>query len=300
MATKTLAQKIADIYIRELKAKESLDKAKDQADNAKVSGIRDLAKLLSGVNEELTPEEIDATALTAAESISTEDRIKKVRKSEIKKMLEQRQNLPRVLDGIEALAEEAKDSDLDPKPKVNVRQDTLKALTSLRKAAQEVAKGKQGAHEKTPDEVVAEIRKDRFERKETPEIDQAEALIEKIEDMDFVASLHKQTGHLVIDTEIDALIAKLRSRLRAVWTGDEGVSHSDVTVSVRRKSAKKKEQDETPVAETPETPDADDAGELPDVDDFDVQGLDDVQADDVQGESTPAVDDFDLPVMDDD
>lgn len=282
---KSIAQKLASIFKEEIEAKQNLDKAKDQADLAKNGALRKVAKELHGVNHEFTPEEIDEISRAAAEAVSSDERVIKVRKSEMKLLLEQRHNLSEALDALDKLADEAAESDLEPKPKVNVRPMTLKVLREIRKADAAVEKGKQGAMHKDVSDVVADLRKSLFEGDQTPEIDKVEKLIEQLGEFDFLNQRNAETGHMAPDSEFDALLGRLRRRAKDIWSGDESVTHEDLSVSVRRKGGAK-----TAIAPVEEAPEVD-------LLNAEIDGLDDLEGGEAP-EGTAEDDDYVIPDMD--
>lgn len=121
-----IAGDISSVLGDDQDAKDSLAAAKDKASKSQISSIKGLADKLHGINTKLNSADVEKIADVAADKIASGNaQVKKARKTEIKLMLETRQHIKAVVDGVEKL--------IAGGATVNLRTKSLALLRDLRK-----------------------------------------------------------------------------------------------------------------------------------------------------------------------
>jgi len=109
-------------------ADQDLESAAAKAKSRKVASIREVGKVLAGINEYMDDDDVVNLADAVAEKLSNGDpSIKKSRKTEVKLLIEQRENITPMVDGYTELQEEY------PEKKLNIRAKVLAGLRELRR-----------------------------------------------------------------------------------------------------------------------------------------------------------------------
>ncbi len=127
-----LVRDLVEVFRSEQKTLDKAEHAKEQAQAARENSIKALADRLHGLNHDLEPEVIEAVSESAAEKIAGKNKgVLKVRKSEIKLLLESHNLVKPMIDGLEKYRSTVQQK--DPKYTLNLRTTTLASLRRIRK-----------------------------------------------------------------------------------------------------------------------------------------------------------------------
>jgi hypothetical protein len=128
----TLAGTLADLFGAEQDAADQRREAENKYKAVRDSAVRRLAAMADEISA-LTLDERKAAAALAAERVARgNEKVLKVRKSEMLTLLAFPHALAEAVGHVDELAQRVKAADLDPRPTINIRQQTLAALRALK------------------------------------------------------------------------------------------------------------------------------------------------------------------------
>jgi hypothetical protein len=213
-----LIKDLVEAFGGEEKALQKADKASEEARKARETSIKALADKISGINHDLDEETIEVIAQSAAEKIAKGNKqVLKVRKSEIKLLLDSRAQVKTVVDGLEQYRS-AVQAKKDPDYNLNLRSATLGALRKMRK------------NEKTTiQDVVREIEAKRTYQE--PDSEKARKLLDKLLDSPCIKGV-TAAGREFMDRRAAAAIDVLREVIEkgAVDVTDEELKASEASM----------------------------------------------------------------------